>query len=180
MATRRSVARAVSVLVMVAVGLGACGGQDKVGEGLGVEGRTGTSTCRLGECTSTTTPPTTAPVATTVATTSPPKTTTTTAKPQVTTTTTAPPQQAVFAIKIQSDSASGGHFLPRVASVRQGVLVRWTNTDTLPRSVEADDGSFRSPEIAPGGTFELTASTPGTFNYHDGTRPYAVGTLQVS
>jgi hypothetical protein len=34
--------------------------------------------------------------------------------------------------------------------------------------------------IPPGGTFDFKATTAGSYNYHDGTRPYAVAQLQVS
>jgi plastocyanin len=84
----------------------------------------------------------------------------------------------VFVIKIQSDSA-GYQFEPRVAAVAAGTIVRWTNTDSVARSVEADQGQFKSSSIPPGGSFDYATSAKGQFNYHDGTRPYAVGTLGV-
>jgi hypothetical protein len=33
--------------------------------------------------------------------------------------------------------------------------------------------------LQPGGTFRYAASTAGNFPYTDGTRPYAVGTIEV-
>jgi plastocyanin len=100
--------------------------------------------------------------------------TTTTAAPTTTTAKAAP----VTAIAINSDGGSS-QFEPSQAAAYVGGVFRWTNTDSVPRSVEADDGSFRSPSIPPGGTFELKATKAGTVNYHDGTRPYAVGAIQV-
>ena len=106
----------------------------------------------------------------------PPVETTTTTRP-VTTTAAKPPAQG-YPIKIQSDQAPT-HFEPRVAQVRVGTPVTFTNTDSVPRSVEFDDGSFASGPIAPGASVTFTANRAGDFNYSDGTRPYAVGTLRV-
>lgn len=163
----------LSLAVLLALGAAACGDSSKVGEGLEAKkGEKGGADCRLGECVTSTTggPTTTAPA------------TTTTVRPTTTVkaaTTTTAPKAAMFVIKVQNDSTSGGQFSPRLAVVRKGTVVRWTNTDTVARSVEADEGRFKSPSIPPGGSYDYVADTPGDFNYHDGTRPYAVGTLQV-
>lgn len=100
----------------------------------------------------------------------------TTARPAPTTT--AKPQRQGYAIKIQADQA-GTQFEPRVAQVFVGTPITWTNTDSQPRSVEFSDQSFVSGPIAPGGSVTFTANRAGEFNYSDGTRPYAVGTLRV-
>ena len=86
-------------------------------------------------------------------------------------------------------SSSGGtvtidlkniQFAPKDATVKVGQTVKWVNQDTQARSVVSDDGrSFSSPAIAPGASWTYQANTPGTFAYHDGTRPYAVATLEV-
>lgn len=168
--------RVVVVLACaVVLVLGGCGGGNKVGEGLEVAPGGEAGDCRLGECTTTTSAPqvststTAKPVATTA------KPVATTAQAATTTTTRA---QAAFVISIQPDSA-GRQFNPSVAKVTRNTLVRWTNTDTVARSVEADDGSFKSPMLAPGASFEHRPATAGRFDYHDGTRPYAIGYLEV-
>lgn len=105
----------------------------------------------------------------------------TTARPTATTappTTTTTSPQATLEILIRSDNAET-KFEPENAAVYVGSIVRWVNKDTVARSVEADGGQFRSPPIPPGGKFEYRAIKEGTFNYHDGTRPYAVAILQV-
>lgn len=107
--------------------------------------------------------------------TSPPETTTTS---RPVTTTTEKPAPEGYPIKIQSDQAPT-HFEPRVAQVRVGTPVTFTNTDSVPRSVEFDDQSFASGPIAPGAAVTFTPKRAGDFNYSDGTRPYAVGTLRV-
>lgn len=177
MRTRRTLLACVMAGLALA---GACGGSEKVGDDLGVgKGGPTTSACRLGECTTTTAPPTTTTTVPKAAPTTKPAVvaTTTTAAVQATTTTRAP--SPPFVVRIQSDS-SGNHFAPSQASVARGTIVRFTNVDESPRSVEADDGSFSSPSIPPGGTFDYVAATPGRFPYHDGTRPYAVATLIVN
>lgn len=87
--------------------------------------------------------------------------------------------QSTFRIAVNSDTASVPGFDPPVARVFQGTAVTWANTDSVARSVEADEGGFKSPSIPPGGSWTYTASTPGRFNYHDGTRPYTVGSIEV-
>ena len=120
-----------------------------------------------------TTPPPTQPAEAPVA--APGGGSTTTRPP---TTTTAKPEAKGYPIKIQADQA-GTQFEPRVAQVFTGTPVTWTNTDSVPRSVEFSDQSFMSGPIAPGASVTFTANRAGEFNYSDGTRPYAVGTLRV-
>lgn len=126
---------------------------------------------RLGETTTTVPPETTAPPA------DAPQATTTTAKPAAATT--APPSAPAFDIQIKSDTAGGSQFEPRVAQVFAGTPVKWTNTDSVARSVEFADQSYLSGPIAPGASATFTPKRGGEFNYSDGTRPYAQGTLRV-
>jgi plastocyanin len=167
------VQRLVPVAIVALALSGACSNSTKVGSGLHVNDATPTSACRLGECTTTTAaPPTTAAARS--------ATTQTTARPTTTTrpVTTTTARAVVYVVKIYPDSA-GQQFQPRVATFKAGTVVRWTNTDSVPRSVAGDNGEFTSPSLAPGASFEWTPPAPGTINYHDGTRPYAVGTLDV-
>jgi len=66
-----------------------------------------------------------------------------------------------FAIKMQKES-----FVPPQASVRVGTSITWTNTDTVPHSVTADDKRFDSGAILPGKTFQWTEPGPGPIQYH--------------
>ena len=149
--------------------LAGCSDGSSVGNEDLLEGTDGSGGTRLGE---TTIPPTTASTAPPAA--DPGKPTTTRAAP----TTTAKPAAQGYPIKIQPDQA-GTQFEPRVAQVFAGTPVTWTNTDSVPRSVEFSDQSFNSGPIPPGGSATFTANRAGEFNYSDGTRPYAVGTLRV-
>ena len=161
MTRRRGLLTVLCALLLVT--LAACSSDTKVGEGIDVDKLKGQGGTRLGERTTTTQAVTT--------TTSPSARTTVT---RATATTAA----AAVSLEIKIKQAAP-QFDPAVGQVRSGSTVRWTNTDSVARSVESDSGAFVSPSIPPGGHFDLKAPAPGTYNYHDGTRPYAVGQLQV-
>lgn len=161
------------VMALPALALVACGDDNEVGSGIDVDEGV-EETCRLGECTTTTAAAPSVTEAPATTTTTAPRATTTTNR--VTTTTAVQPS---LVIRIQGDKAQGGAFDPGQAAVSKGGIVRWTNTDAVARAVEADAGAFRSPSIPPGGSWDYKASASGTFNYHDVTRPYAIGSLEV-
>lgn len=108
-----------------------------------------------------------------------PPTTAPTQQPPPTSATTTTVAIADFEITIHPDTSGQPQFEPSQARVFEGTLVRWTNVDSEPRSVVASDGAFDSGEIPPGETFEYHATALGRFDYSDGTRPYAVATLEV-
>jgi plastocyanin len=58
-----------------------------------------------------------------------------------------------------------GSFLPERLQVRVGDTVEWRNEGQRPHSVTADDGTFDSGILEPGGDFELRFDEPGTFRY---------------
>jgi plastocyanin len=171
-------------LVLVVAAFGACGDDNKVGSGVDLGIKSQVEQQRLGARTTTTA----AAVATTVATAPTGKAglgeaTTTTARPVTTTaapTTTAVPEERIaLEISINGDSSGTTQFEPSAARVFVGSLVKWTNKDTQPRSIEADSGAFNSGTLQPGESFTYKATAAGKFNYHDGTRPYAVGSLEA-
>lgn len=174
----------LTLLVFSLVGLTACGEDNKVGEGVDLNIKDQVNNQRLGAATTTTTAvptETSAPqsaavgrATTTTSTTAPPATTTT--AEATTTTAKAPP---TLEIAINGDGGGKSQFDPSQARVFVGSTVTWTNTDSVPRSVEADDRTFTSPSLAPGESFTYKADKVGRFNYHDGTRPYAVAALEV-
>lgn len=93
-----------------------------------------------------------------------------------------PPVASNFNIGIFADTSSTPGFYPPAANIYQGTIVVFTNKDSQPRSVVSDSGdpaSFSSPMIPPGGTWQYKTSALGTFNYHDGTRPYAIAYFKV-
>ena len=56
-------------------------------------------------------------------------------------------------------------FDPAQLAVPAGATVTWTNQGVAPHTVTADDGSFESGRIAPGGTFSQRFDAPGRFTY---------------
>ncbi|HEX9889109.1 MAG TPA: hypothetical protein VGA69_06500 [Nitriliruptorales bacterium] len=82
-------------------------------------------------------------------------------------------------IKITGDQSGTSQFDPSASSIYSGTCVRWINTDSKERSVEADDGSFASPMLQPGAEWIFCPEQARRYNYHDGTRPYAVAFLEV-
>lgn len=57
-------------------------------------------------------------------------------------------------------------FQPASLSVKVGTTVVWTNNDSTPHTVSADDGSFDSGSMSKGGNFSYTFNTPGTVTYN--------------
>jgi len=164
--TPRRTTKALVLILSLVLLAGACSSKKDVGSDALLKGTNGKQgDTRLGETTTTTAPkagPTTTAKAT--ATTAPP--TTQAAAPSV-------------EVAINSDTTAGGQFQPRVVQVRAGSIVRFINKDSTTRSVVSDDGVFSSGDIAPGHTWDWTAGGAGSYNYSDGTRPYAVGTVDV-
>lgn len=70
-------------------------------------------------------------------------------------------------------------FQPSSSAVAVGGTVTWTNNDSMPHTVTADDGSFNSGPISPGTTFSHTFSTPGTVSYHCSFHPSMHGSIVV-
>ena len=68
---------------------------------------------------------------------------------------------------------------PYYIRVYKGGSIKVTNVDSKARTVTADRGEFDSGSIAPGITWVYQANTVGKFNFHDATRPFVVGTLEV-
>jgi len=60
----------------------------------------------------------------------------------------------------------GMKFSPFEMRVTPGSTITWNNVDTVMYSVTADDGSFESGDIMPGGSYSRTFSAIGTYNYH--------------
>ena len=119
-------------------------------------------------------PPDTTPVTTptTPTTTRPPAVPPTTPAPTTTLPGTPPPTQAsVMIMDFQ--------FSPSVVTIAAGGTVTWTNHDSSPHSVTADDTAYDSGMLRTGGTWSKTFATPGTYRYHCEYHPEMVATVVV-
>jgi len=185
--------RRIMILLLVVAALmtsAACGSDNKVGNKALLDFKDQANN-RLGETTTTTAAATTTTAkgaAGAVTTTTRAKqgtaATATTAKAgsaaAVTTATTAPAAvQTVREISIYGDDAAQP-LDPQIQTAYVGSVIRWINRDSVERTVRADSGQFASPSIAPGASWDYTASTVGTFAYGDDTRPYVKGELRVA
>lgn len=76
-------------------------------------------------------------------------------------------------------SITSSGYDPYYIRVFEGGVISVTNRDSTDRTVTADRGEFDSGPIAPGETWTYDATRVGKFNFHDDTRPFVVGTLEV-
>lgn len=166
--------RLLLIAIVLSALAAACGGDKKVGDDSLLEGTKGGGAERLGETTTIAAAPG-APAAPAAPVTTAAATKTTSPAPAPATTAAA----RVAEVTINSDKTAGGQFQPRVAQVFAGGTVRFVNKDSAVRSVVADDGSFDSGPIQPGASWSWVAGGPGIYKYADGTRPYAVGDIEV-
>jgi plastocyanin len=114
----------------------------------------------------------TPPPATTPATTRPPALPPTTPAPTTTLPGTPPPTLAsVMIMDFQ--------YSPTTVTIAAGGTVTWTNHDSAPHTVTADDGSYDSGMMRTGGTWSKTFTAPGTYRYHCDYHPEMVATVVV-
>ena len=72
-----------------------------------------------------------------------------------------------------------GAYMPNPATVSQGTVVSWSNTDSVVHDMVSDTGVFDSGRVDANGTVSVTFSTRGTFPYHCSIHPGMVGTIVV-
>ncbi|HTR18677.1 MAG TPA: peptidoglycan-binding protein [Candidatus Paceibacterota bacterium] len=87
-----------------------------------------------------------------------------------------------FALAAQTTVSLGaGYINPSTVVVNAGDTVVWNNVSSSQQVVIANNGSFQSGAIAPGGQFAATFNTGGTYNYYDNATGSAIsGTVIVS
>ena len=79
---------------------------------------------------------------------------------------------------------SGAHSLGSAAfgsnplNVHPGAAVTWLNSDSMAHTVTADDRSWDSGSILPGGRYTRFFPLSGTFNYHCSIHPSMTGSIQ--
>ena len=75
---------------------------------------------------------------------------------------------------------ANSRFSPASVTVGTGGVVTWTNTDTVPHTVTAADGSFDSDILMPGQTFSYQFDAPGTIGYRCSLHVGMTGEVVVS
>jgi plastocyanin len=70
-------------------------------------------------------------------------------------------------------------FDPATVTIKAGESVTWTNQDSMNHTVVADQGEFKSGELANGATFSFTFDKAGSYAYHCSIHPSMTGTVVV-
>jgi plastocyanin len=104
-----------------------------------------------------------------------------TMKTSTTTVSQAPHSVAVSIVSDAGTNTSSKGFSPDNIILVLGVnnTVVWTNNDSAPHTVTANDGSFNSGNLAPGQSFAYTFTSPGTYTYHCTYHPWMVASVTV-
>lgn len=63
-------------------------------------------------------------------------------------------------------------FGPSAVTVRVGQRVTWINGDPVPHTATAKDLRWTSGQLVPGGSFTMTMTRPGTYEYFCGDHPF--------
>lgn len=79
----------------------------------------------------------------------------------------------------QPVTISNFSFQPGTVTIRAGTTIVWTNQDTAPHSIAADDGSFSSESLTMNSIHRRVFTTAGSFPYHCGVHPNMRGTIVV-
>jgi amicyanin len=76
-------------------------------------------------------------------------------------------------------SISQMRFNASTVTIKAGGSVTWTNSEGVPHTVTADDGSFGSSRLSAGDTFSHTFNEPGTYTYYCQLHPMMRATIVV-
>lgn len=77
-------------------------------------------------------------------------------------------------------SMPGKYFAPAHLTVLVGDTVTWRNDDAAAHSVRADDGSFSSPSLGAGASWQQTFARQGSYPYYCTVHRQMRGTLEVA
>jgi YVTN family beta-propeller protein len=70
-------------------------------------------------------------------------------------------------------------FGPSTLTVKAGDEVTFTNNDSVTHTSTSADGTWDSGPLAPGKSYKVTLSTPGTYSFHCSIHPFMTGTVVV-
>ncbi|MDE2399756.1 MAG: cupredoxin family copper-binding protein [Patescibacteria group bacterium] len=71
-------------------------------------------------------------------------------------------------------------FSPSSLTIKKGEMVVWTNKDSVPHTVVANDGGSKSSTLNPGQSYAFTFNNAGSFAYHCGIHPSMKGTVVIT
>jgi plastocyanin len=91
----------------------------------------------------------------------------------------APPGSTTVTIVSGGSQLTTTAFSPNPITVAVGTQVSFLNLDNTAHTTTANAGTWNSPNIAPGGRFNVTLTTAGTYPYHCSIHPGMVGTVTV-
>jgi plastocyanin len=74
---------------------------------------------------------------------------------------------------------SGFAFEESSITIKVGDTVTWTNHDSSPHTVVADDGSFKSNSLKNDASFSQTFESAGSYSYHCGIHSSMTGIIIV-
>jgi plastocyanin len=69
--------------------------------------------------------------------------------------------------------------VPNPATVAQGAVVSWSNTDSTTHDIVSDTGVWDSGRLATGDSFRFSFALRGTYPYHCSIHPGMTGTIVV-
>jgi plastocyanin len=70
-------------------------------------------------------------------------------------------------------------FDPATVTIKAGQSVIWTNLDSMNHTVVADNGEFKSGNLAQKDTFTFKFDKAGSYPFHCGIHPSMTGTVVV-
>src|SRR5439155_3721941 len=68
----------------------------------------------------------------------------------------------------------------QTVTVTQGSTINWWNEGPSAHTTTSDTGVWDSGNVNPGGTFQFTFYSPGTYPYHCNLHPGMTGTIVVT
>lgn len=74
---------------------------------------------------------------------------------------------------------AGGRISPATVTIAPGDTVVWTNSDDRDHAIAADDGSFASPKLKAGQSFQHRFAAEGTYSYACTLHPRERGKIVV-
>jgi plastocyanin len=83
------------------------------------------------------------------------------------------------AAQVHTVTIAGMHFAPATLQVRRGERVAWVNTDLVPHTVTAGDGSFDSKTIAAGATWTWVPTRVGNVAYACAYHPAMTASVSI-